>query len=111
MYFGTKSYLKSNHYHTPKHPLSLANTRLNVSRFDTLSSPIINWVWSTQQGLSLALTSPNYLLNLDSVRPVSSYIYIRKCLVVAHISSTLRIQKNYKCMFSLIQYIFLGKHI
>jgi hypothetical protein len=20
MYFGTKSYLKSNHYHTPKHP-------------------------------------------------------------------------------------------
>jgi len=21
MYFGTKSYLKSNHYHTPKHPL------------------------------------------------------------------------------------------
>jgi hypothetical protein len=25
MYFGTKSYLKSNHYHTPKHPL---NSRL-----------------------------------------------------------------------------------
>jgi len=22
MYFGTKSYLKSNHYHIPKHPLS-----------------------------------------------------------------------------------------
>jgi hypothetical protein len=22
MYFGTKSYLKSNHYHTSKHPLS-----------------------------------------------------------------------------------------
>jgi len=23
MYFGTKSYLKSNHYYTAKHPLSL----------------------------------------------------------------------------------------
>jgi len=22
MYFGTKNYLKSNHYHTPKHPLN-----------------------------------------------------------------------------------------
>jgi len=25
MYFGTKSYLKSNHYHTPKHPLKLTS--------------------------------------------------------------------------------------
>jgi len=28
MYFGTKSYLKSNHYHTSKHPLSLQPGRL-----------------------------------------------------------------------------------
>ena len=29
MYFGTKSYLKSNHYHTPKHPLNIEQESLN----------------------------------------------------------------------------------
>ena len=33
MYFGTKSYLKSNHYHTPKHPLSQSTSRFDKYGF------------------------------------------------------------------------------
>jgi len=32
MYFGTKSYLKSNYYHTPKHPLKMANKFMLIVR-------------------------------------------------------------------------------
>jgi hypothetical protein len=34
MYFGTKSYLKSNHYHTPKHPLNIASDLRLVENFE-----------------------------------------------------------------------------
>jgi hypothetical protein len=38
MYFGTKSYLKSNHYHTPKHPQPFSfflGSRIRYSNFLT----------------------------------------------------------------------------
>ena len=30
MHFGTKSYLKSNRYHTVKHPLNLAQSKFHI---------------------------------------------------------------------------------
>ena len=34
MYFGTKSYLKSNHYYTAKHPLELVTLLFGLLHFD-----------------------------------------------------------------------------
>jgi hypothetical protein len=36
MYFGTKSYLKSNHYHTPKHPLKLTQENCIKNLLDSV---------------------------------------------------------------------------
>jgi len=37
MYFGTKSYLKSNHYHTPKHPLRVRRQSHFISKSLSIS--------------------------------------------------------------------------
>ena len=51
MYFGTKSYLKSNHYHTPKHPLE--RDYLHGPNF--IMGCINNFLWKKKQPIKCFL--------------------------------------------------------
>jgi hypothetical protein len=44
MYFGTKSYWKSNHYHTPKHPLSFRDFKRTNYCSVGLDVDLLIWV-------------------------------------------------------------------